>query len=33
MVLQVTDGRFERWAPSDEPFSCDDDNLVEVDPS
>lgn len=32
MVLQVTDGRFERWAPTDEPFSCDDENLVEVEP-
>jgi ABC-type branched-subunit amino acid transport system substrate-binding protein len=33
MVLQVVDGRFERWAPTDEPFSCSDDNVVEVDPS
>jgi ABC-type branched-subunit amino acid transport system substrate-binding protein len=33
MVLQVVDGRFERWAPTDEPFFCAEDNLVEVDPS
>ena len=33
MVLQVKDSKFERWAPKGEDFSCDDGNVVEVEPA
>lgn len=31
MVMTVTDGKFERWAP-DEGFSCDPSNIATVEP-
>ncbi len=32
MVLQVKDGEFTRWAPTDEDFACDPESVATVEP-
>ncbi len=33
MVMEIKDGEFTRWGPTDEDFACGDDNVAEVEPA
>jgi hypothetical protein len=33
MVMEIKDGKFTRWGPTDEDYSCPDDAVVEVKPA